>query len=297
MPPPSRPSTLFPYTVLLLLAVTACSDSETQAGQTATGRAIPSVYVVNYPLQYFAERIGGNAVQVVFPAPTDDDPAYWKPDAATVALYQDADLILLNGAGYAGWITSAVLPLSAIVDTSKAFGDRYIQIEDAVTHLHGPGGEHSHGTTAFTTWLDPTLALAQARAVHDALVVRLPDHAGDFGDRFQSLEQDLLDLDAELASIVATNPRRALLGSHPVYQYLARRYDLNLQSVHWEPDQIPADEEWKALGTTLAGHPARVMLWKGTRARRLLTACTGWESQALCSIPVANPHIRGISSQ
>ena len=28
-----------------------------------------TVYVVNYPLQYFAERIGGGHVKVVFPAP------------------------------------------------------------------------------------------------------------------------------------------------------------------------------------------------------------------------------------
>jgi ABC-type Zn uptake system ZnuABC Zn-binding protein ZnuA len=30
-----------------------------------------TVYVVNYPLQYFAERIGGEHVTVVFPAPAD----------------------------------------------------------------------------------------------------------------------------------------------------------------------------------------------------------------------------------
>ena len=31
-----------------------------------------TVYVVNYPLQYFAERIGGEHVEVVFPAPGPD---------------------------------------------------------------------------------------------------------------------------------------------------------------------------------------------------------------------------------
>ena len=42
--------------------------------------AAPTVYVVNYPLQYFTQRIAGNHVQVVFPAPPDEDPAFWKPD-------------------------------------------------------------------------------------------------------------------------------------------------------------------------------------------------------------------------
>ena len=54
-----------------------------------------TVYVVNYPLQYLAERIGGEHVKVVFPAPAGIDPAYWMPDVKTISDYQKADLILL----------------------------------------------------------------------------------------------------------------------------------------------------------------------------------------------------------
>ncbi len=85
-----------------------------------------TVYAVNYPLQYFAERIGGNLVQVVFPAPEDVDPAFWKPDVATILAYQQADLILLNGAAYAAWVQVVSLPLSKLVNTSAAFADQYI---------------------------------------------------------------------------------------------------------------------------------------------------------------------------
>ncbi len=49
-----------------------------------------TVFVVNYPLQYFTERIGGEHVNVVFPAPTDVDPAYWMPDRPTIANFQRA---------------------------------------------------------------------------------------------------------------------------------------------------------------------------------------------------------------
>ena len=37
------------------------------ASQVAAAERL-SVYTVNYPLAYFAERIGGNHVEVVFPA-------------------------------------------------------------------------------------------------------------------------------------------------------------------------------------------------------------------------------------
>jgi zinc transport system substrate-binding protein len=65
---------------------------------------------VNYPLQYFVQRIGGELVDVSFPAPRGVDPAEWMPDIDTVAEYQQADVILLNGAGYARWLRRMSLP-------------------------------------------------------------------------------------------------------------------------------------------------------------------------------------------
>ena len=82
------------------------------------------MYVVNYPLKYFATRIAGDAAEVVFPAPPDEDPAFWKPDVETIASFQRADLILRNGASYARWADHATLPASKVVDTSTRFRDR-----------------------------------------------------------------------------------------------------------------------------------------------------------------------------
>ena len=63
------------------------------AEATSTEASKLVVYVVNYPLQYFAERIGGTNVQVEFPAPLEGNPAFWSPGFETVAAYQGADLI------------------------------------------------------------------------------------------------------------------------------------------------------------------------------------------------------------
>ena len=127
------------------------------------------VYVVNYPLQYFAERIAGEHATVVFPAPTQVDPAFWMPEPSAIAAYQRADVILLNGANYAKWLSKVTLPYARSVDTSVGFQDRYIRITDAVTHMHGPTGAHTHADYAFTTWLDFALATQQAQAISEAL--------------------------------------------------------------------------------------------------------------------------------
>ncbi len=248
---------------LLALACSGSRPDETTGAATASPRdAKLLVYAVNYPLQYFAERIGGDLVRVEFPAPADGDPALWSPNPATVAAYQEADVILLNGAGYAQWTDRVTLPPTALVNTSERFGDDYIYIENAVTHSHGPEAEHSHGQTAFTTWLDPTLAIRQADAIRTAFVSARPEHEAAFQEGFASLERDLVELDESLQDIFSGN-EQPLLASHPVYQYLSRRYAIDLRSVHFEPDEYPDEKSWRGLKELLAEHPAKRMLWEG----------------------------------
>ena len=245
---------------LLLLLLLACSDSGQQpAARTQTK---PAVYTVNYPLQYFARRVGGDLVEVRFPAPAGEDPAYWEPDAATIRQYQQADLILLNGAGYAKWVARATLPDSRMVDTSAAFRERLIEIKDVVTHSHGPGGKHTHGGTAYTTWLDPLLAGVQAQAVAEAFKKLLPADAAAIERNLAGLRKDLESIDAALKQAIGDRNDTPLLGSHPVYQYLARAYNLNLKQVHWEPDEMPPAGEWRKLDALLRRHKAQWMIWE-----------------------------------
>ena len=248
-------------TIPALLLACGGGDSQPAAGESETDG--PTVFTVNYPLQYFAQRIGGDRVRVEFPAPPDEDPAFWTPDAEAIAGFQSADLILLNGATYAKWLAVVSLPQSRTVNTAAGFQDRFIHEESAVTHSHGPGGDHSHEGTTFTTWLDPTMAVEHARAIKNALAERWPDHAAEFTAGLEALEQDLLELDRQLAEIVAADHDKELLASHPIYQYLTRRYDLNLHAVRWEPGEAPTPAMWAELQSLLRDHPAAWMLWEG----------------------------------
>ena len=252
--------------VLFLVGiVTACgggpAPEEPVESQVPVEKLV--IYTVNYPLAYFAGRIGGELVEVHFPAPGDEDPAYWSPDAETIAAYQGADLILLNGADYAKWVSRATLPASKMVDTSAEFSDRLIPLEGATTHSHGPEGEHEHTGWAFTTWLDPELAALQAEAVAAAISAALPEHSSDVRVRLEELHADLKSLDDRLAAAAAVIDDEPLLFSHPVYQYLIGRYGLNGVEVHWEPDVAPDGHAWGHLEEKLKTHPAKVMLWEG----------------------------------
>ena len=257
-------SLLTSFVALLALATSGCSWSARQPPNTieVTESGILTVYVVNYPLKYFTERIGGEHVEVVFPAPVEEDPAFWTPDAETITAYQQADLILLNGAGYAAWTKIVSLPEMKLVDTSVAFSDRYIASEIAVSHSHGPSGEHAHADTAFTTWLDPQLAISQAEAIQRSLAQSRPRGAEEFRENFAALAADLNELDLELFSLTEGQPERHLIFSHPVYQYLQRRYGLNGKSVHWEPGEAPSPAMWEELQKMLEQHPAEWFVWE-----------------------------------
>jgi zinc transport system substrate-binding protein len=243
--------------LIILFMLLACTL------QTAGADPPLKVYVVNYPLKYFAERIGGDYVTVAFPAPSDADPAYWNPDIETVSAYQKADLILLNGAGYAKWISKVSLPRLKMADTSKAFRDQYIASQEIVTHSHGGEGQHAHESLAFTTWLDFSLAARQAEAVAAAMSRKRPDLRAGFMKNYAALEEDLKALDREMLSMVSADPSRPLIVSHPVYDYFGRRYGLNIVSLHWEPGQYPSNEQWKALEDILKRHPAKHLIWEG----------------------------------
>ena len=271
-----RVLTLVSTAVLLLTASIAYSQEKL------------SVYAVNYPLQYFAQRIAGEQAEVTLPVPAAIDPAFWQPDVAAIANFQQANIILLNGAGYAKWVNRVSLPRRKLVDTSAGFRDRYIHTEGDVTHSHGREGDHSHAGAAFTTWLDFTLAVEQARAVAGALSRQRPGSKDVFEHNLALLEKDLLDLDRQVQEIVATDPDKLLLASHPVYQYFKRRYGLNLQSVMWEPEAIPDTAQWSAVARLLMEHPARWMVWEGKPAPESVTRLRRMDIDSLVFDPCGN---------
>ncbi len=53
-----------------------------------------------------------------------------------------------------------------------------------------------------------------------------------------------------------------LVFSHPVFQYLTRAYELNGRSVHWEPDEVPGDDQWLELFELLSARNAALMIWE-----------------------------------
>jgi len=273
---------------ICIILFTACLQlTPAQADQ------VLSVYTVNYPLAYFAERIAGDRARVVFPAPSDVDPAFWQPDRDTIRAYQQADLILLNGADYARWVSKVSLPRLRTLDTSASFSEQLIKTVAAVSHSHGGGEAHRDTSIAFTTWLDISQSILQAASIADALTRKRPQYRDQFEENLRQLEADLLGLDRQLKAAVARQPSLPMFASHPVYQYLARRYRLNLQTVMWEAEEFPDEAQWKTLTEMQLTHPAKWMLWEADPIPESVTQLQNLGIGSLVFMPLANKPASG----
>lgn len=261
----SRPAqfvTLALIALAVLFGPIGCEEVETAAPGDPNRPGQRVVAVSNHPLELFAERIGGPHVAIDWRIPEDVDPAFWSPTADDVAAMQQADVILLNGATYEKWLPTVSLPSARTVDTGASITDRLIETDGPV-HSHGPDGAHSHAGVAFTTWLDPELAIAQATAVRDALVKAAPQYQSTFDSNFGLLVRDIQERFAPVEQAVNTAPETAVVFSHPVYQYLARRFGINGRTVHWEPGAAPDEAPLAELDALLAEHPATWFIWEG----------------------------------
>jgi zinc transport system substrate-binding protein len=252
--------------LLFGLAATGCNDDPAVSADTAPDSA--QVVAVNSPLLYFAQRLAGEALEAKLLAPADIDPATWNPGVEDVLALQQAGLIFLNGAGYESWLDKVSISAGKLVNTSERVKDRWIRVENQVTHSHGPQGEHAHGDFAFTTWMDMSIARAQAEAVAEALATFRPPLAGRIEKNLESLRADLAALDAGYREVAAALANRKRIYSHPVYQYFERRYDLHGTSLHWEPDTMPEQSEWKALAA-LADGERTLFVWEGEPAAEI----------------------------
>jgi zinc transport system substrate-binding protein len=272
--------------IAALLASLLAACGQERAPSEAREPDAAYVVAVNYPLHYFASRLAGPETDVRLPVPPDMDPANWQPGLENVLELQGASLVLLNGAGYSNWLDKVSLKSANLVSTSEAVRSDWIALQDQVTHSHGPGGEHAHAGYAFTTWMDMSIAAVQARAVAEALQQRWPQQADAISARLETLLADLDELDRGFLQQAQALQQRQIFYSHPVYQYFERRYQLAGHSLHWEPEVMPAQEQWRQLAQHVGDEP--LFVWEAQPAEELAQRLEALGIEQVVVDPAAN---------
>ena len=246
--------------LIAVISLTSCDEKGTDVKTVDTAAA--SIITVNYPLYYFTQQLAGDLATVILPVPAETDPAQWNPQLEDVLRMQQAELIILNGAGYSTWLDKVSLSPNQLVNSSLDAKDQWIALDGQTTHSHGPGSEHSHSGYAFTTWMDLTLARQQASAIARALIKRWPEQQQAIALRETRLLETLTELDIAYQQLAVDLAGKNLIYSHPVYQYFKRRYQLAGESLHWEPGEMPSEKQWRYLQNRVAGKSNSLFIWE-----------------------------------
>ncbi|MFE9191321.1 metal ABC transporter substrate-binding protein [Micromonospora sp. NPDC007208] len=225
-----------------LLALGAGAGCSTGGAAGADPQRV-DVVAAFYPLQFLAERIGGDAVRVTNLAKPGAEPHDLELNPSQVGEVSDAELIV-----YLKGFQPAVDDAVAQNGGDRAFDVTSVQpLLDASAGGHDHEGEEGHaeesGGKDPHVWLDPT----RLAGIGDQLAQRLgkadPDHAADYTSRAAALRADLTTLDGEFKNGLATCQRREIVTSHAAFGYLADRYQLDQVGITGlSPDVEPSPQ-------------------------------------------------------
>ncbi|MEO3779082.1 metal ABC transporter substrate-binding protein [Micromonospora sp. B11E3] len=250
---------LITATALLGLAgLTACSDDD--------GGADPQrvdVAAAFYPLQFVAERVGGDAVRVTNLTKPGAEPHDLELTPGQVGEVNQAELLVYLK-GFQPAVDEAV---------EQAGGDRAFDVagvqplldasaggqehEEEAGHEEESGGKDPH------LWLDPTRLATVADRLAERLGTVDPERAADYTARARTLRADLEKLDAEFAAGLKTCQRREVVVSHTAFGYLTGRYQLEqVGMTGLTPETEPSPQRLAEVAREAREHQATTIFFE-----------------------------------
>jgi zinc transport system substrate-binding protein len=216
VPPMSR-------TVLVLifiLSLTACGGSGSSSDHRTT------VEAAFYPLAWAAERVGGDAVEVRNLTKPGVEPHDVELGPRDVEDIRSADVVLYLGSGFQ----------PAVEDAVEGAGGTTVDLLEGEELLR-PAEAQGELEADPHVWLDPKRYADMVRTIAETL--GRPEDAAP-------LVEDLEALDADYRAGLADCARRQIVTAHTAFGYLARRYDLeqnSLTGLSPEAEPTPRDLE------------------------------------------------------
>jgi zinc transport system substrate-binding protein len=253
-----RPAFLALPALALPLALAACaggSGGGSGGGDDGAVRVLASFY----PLQYVAQQVGGEHVQVDNLTPPAAEPHDLELSPAQVREIGTADVVLyLSGfqsavdEGVDARQPQHVLDAADVVPLEEhgAAGD---ESDEEAAHTSGDGHDHEAlGDLDPHFWTDPTLLARLAGPVAEQLSAADQDHSADYEAGAAALEKTLGDLDAQYTAGLAACSGATLVTSHTAFGYLAERYGLHQVGISsLDPEAEPSPARLREIGAVV----------------------------------------------
>ena len=238
--------------LFILLFLAACGNTEEASEQNDT---LVEVYTTVYPLQYFADRIGGEFVNVSSIYPAGANEHTFEPTQKDMMALAEADLFFYIGLGLEGFVENAkktlaeehvklIATVDAVSDeqleqsdhiheeaTTEEAHDHEHEHEDESTEEHDSHEGHDHGDIDPHVWISPKISQSLALSIKDSLVEISPEHQETFEKNYEELVNELQKLDADFEEMAHTATNKTFFVSHAAFGYIANTYGLEQLAV------------------------------------------------------------------
>ena len=183
-----------------------------------------------------ANEIGGEHVSVTTLVGPDGDTHVYEPTPADVQALAEADLLIVNGLGFEGWLerlstaagfegitvvaTDGITPLS--LEDEHEEGAAH---EDEEEHGHD---HHRHGDEDPHAWHSLANGAIYASNIEEGLSAADPNNADTYREHGERYRAEIRALDQEVRQSLDALPaeRRKIVTPHDAFGYFADSYDL-----------------------------------------------------------------------
>ena len=187
------------------------------------------------------KRVGGDAVKLTTLVGPGGDAHVYQPTPADAAALSKADVLIMNGMDFEGWIerliraseskavttiaTQGVLPLKADEHEDEGH-DKHDKHDDNKSEDHAG---HDHGAFDPHAWQSIPNAITYVDNITNALAKAAPVNATHFYKNRAKYVSELRALEAQIRKLIETIPpeKRTVVTSHDAFGYFAETYGLS----------------------------------------------------------------------
>jgi ABC-type Zn uptake system ZnuABC Zn-binding protein ZnuA len=221
--------------VVLVSLMTACGGTPA----SDSGDAAPVIWTSTSILADITRSIAGDRFEVESLLPRGADPHSYQATPQDLARISESKLIVLNGAGYEGFLQSL---------TQNA-GEETMLIDASAGIV--PREDVQHGIDPHL-WLDPNLVLTYVENIRDALTHLDPAGEAVYRTNANTYIAELKALDAWIVEQVDQIPaeQRLLVTNHEAFGYFAERYGFEVVGTvieSFSTDASPSAQQLAAL--------------------------------------------------
>lgn len=232
---------------LMFFVIAALAPVSLAAGETKPVNVVASFTV----LADIASQIGGDYVEVTSIVGVNGDAHVYRARPADAKKIVNADLLVINGLGFEGW-------LERLVQSSGFKGQKVVATDglDALSSTEKQTsnarklvfGDHSHVNDPHA-WHSLKNGVYYAQSVTGGLIAVDPKHADYFTAQLNQFKAKAERLDSQLKQMISTLPEqnRRVITTHDAFAYLGKEYGLEFIS----PQNVSTESEASARDVAL----------------------------------------------